>query len=430
MGSAKPAASRSVSTRRFPRALEGRPFRAARQPRRASFAVRPRVVHVINSLNTGGAETQLGRLVGSESSSRLEHLVLPLLEGGPITEQVRAAGALTDVLQVTGARNLVTSPFRLAARLRELRPDVVQGWLLQGNLAATVGAVLGHSSAPVMWNVRWTLYDVGSEKRSTRTLLKVSGGLARHPRCIIFNSQMAVSQHEALGYPSERARVIPNGFDVEQFRPDPAARDAVRRELEIPPDAEVMGMVARYHPMKNHAMSLRAAAYIAERRPGAVFVYAGRGVDADNKELATLIRDLRLGERVRLLGERQDVARLYASFDVYWMSSVARGISEGFPNVIAEAMACGVPCVATDVGDAAPIIGETGRLTAPADWLAFGYATIQLLDAGPAARRRMGEDARARIISDFSLDAVAGAYHDLYLEILADTHQRRAPTGS
>jgi glycosyltransferase involved in cell wall biosynthesis len=387
-------------------------------------------VHIINSLNTGGAETQLARLVVSENSSGLEHLVVPLLEGGAIADRVREVGALTDVLQVTGARNLVTSPFRLAVRLRELRPDVVQGWLLQGNLAASVGVILGHSSAPVMWNVRWTLYDVGSEKRSTRMLLRVSGGLARHPRCIIFNSQMAVSQHAALGYPSDRARVIPNGFDVGQFRPDPAAREAVRRELEIAPDAEVIGMVARYHPMKNHSMSLRAAAHIAERRPSAVFVYAGHGVDADNKELATLIRDLRLGGRVRLLGERQDVARLYASFDVYWMSSVARGISEGFPNVIAEAMACGVPCVATDVGDAAPIIGEAGRLVAPGDWLAFSEATIELLDAGPAMRRRIGEDARARITSDFSLDAVAGAYHDLYLEILADTRQRRAPTGS
>ena len=360
----------------------------------------------------------LARLVGTADSSGFEHIVLPLLEGGSVTEQVREAGALTEPLRVEGPRNLLTAPARLAARLRDLRPDLVQGWLLQGNLAATVGASLGCPRTPVLWNVRWTLYDVASERLSTRALLRLSGRLARHPRRIIFNSQIAVAQHAAIGYPSGRARVIPNGFDAEHFRPNPAARAAVRRELGIPAGAAVVGMVARYHPMKDHAMSLRAAAHLVGRRTDAVFVYAGRGVDAGNEELERLITASGLAGRVRLLGERQDVARLYASFDVYWMSSTARGIAEGFPNAIAEAMACGVPCVVTDIGDAPAIIGQTGRVVPSRDWRAFGDATAELLDAGPATLRALGQEARTRIERDFSLGAMAAAYDALYAEVL------------
>jgi glycosyltransferase involved in cell wall biosynthesis len=278
----------------------------------------------------------------------------------------------------------------------------------------------------VLWNVRWTLYDLASERLATRTLLRVSGRLARQPRRIIFNSQVSVSQHATIGFPQDRARVIPNGFDIERFRPDPAARAAVRGELDIPADAEVVGMVARYHPMKDHAMSLRAAARLVERRPNVIFVYAGRNVDAGNEELSRLVQTMGLGGRVRLLGERQDVARLYASLDVYWMSSVARGIAEGFPNVIAEAMACGVPCVATDIGDAAWIIGQTGRVVESRDWRAFADATAELLESGAATRERLGFEGRQRIERDFSLDAVVGAYHALYVEVLAEYDEGRS----
>jgi len=385
------------------------------------------VVHIINSLSTGGAETMLARVVGAADVSRFEHVVLPLRDGGPLTERLRAAGALTRALHVDGTAHLLTAPVRLGDRLRELRPDLVQGWLLQGNLAATVGASLGRLRAPVLWNVRWTLYDVESERLRTQALLRISGRLARHPAKIIFNSRLSVVQHANIGYPSERASVIPNGFDTEHFHPDPAARVAVRRELDIPADALVLGMVARYHPMKDHAMSLRAAAHLLERRPDAVFVYAGPGVDDDNAELQRLIKANGLTGRVRLLGERQDVERLYPAFDIYWMSSWARGITEGFPNVIAEAMACGVPCVATDIGDAATIIERTGRVVRSRDWRAFGDATAELLDAGPAELARLGNEARARIERDYSLDIVTAAYHALYVDVLTQAQIRARP---
>jgi glycosyltransferase involved in cell wall biosynthesis len=376
-----------------------------------------RIVHVINSLNMGGAETMLARLVSSDAGT-FEHLVLPLLEGGAVTERVRLAGALEAPLRVDGIANLATAPFRLAGRLTSLQPALVHGWLLQGNLAATVGTALARIKTPVLWNVRWTLYDLQSERLRTQALLRLSALLAHHPKQIVFNSRAAVAQHTAIGFPPGKAHVIPNGFDLGRFRPDPEQRAAVRGELKVPAGAMVVGMVARYHPMKDHEVSLRAAARVVARGVDAIFVYAGRNVDDANSALARLIAELGLGARVRLLGERQDVERLYASFDLYWMSSWARGIAEGFPNVIAEAMACGVPCVATDVGDAAWIIGTSGRVVPPRLPQALGDAAAELLATGPDALNRMGLDARARIQRKFALDSVVDAYRALYEEVL------------
>jgi glycosyltransferase involved in cell wall biosynthesis len=331
---------------------------------------------------------------------------------------VRDTGALVEPLRVDGAGTLLTAPYRLAARLKQLRPDVVQGWLLQANIAVTVGAGLARIRAPVCWNVRWTLYDVESEPFRTRVLLGLSGRLARFPARIVYNSRLAVAQHAAIGFPPGRARVIPNGFDLDRLRPDPAARTAVRLELKIPPEAKVVGMLARYHPMKDHETSLRAAAHLVERGVDAVFVYAGSDVDNANADLVGLVQHLGLSDRVRLLGDRSDVARLFASFDLYWMSSLASGIAEGFPSVIAEAMACGVPCVATDSGDAAWIIDQTGRVVPSRQPRALGDAAAELLLLDHDELRRMGCEARARIESEFSLESVIAAYEALYTEVL------------
>jgi glycosyltransferase involved in cell wall biosynthesis len=380
---------------------------------------RPRVVHVINSLAMGGAETMLARIVHAGQTGPFEHVVLPLLPGGGVEDRVRETGAWVEPLGVRGPRNLLTAPYRLAGRLRALEPDLVQGWLLQGNLAAVIGTRLAHVRAPVLWNVRWTLYDVTSEPLRTQALLRLSGLLGRFPERIIYNSRLAVSQHAAIGFPRRLAQVIPNGFDLDRFQPDPAARAAMRLELNVPSSSRVIGMLARYHPMKDHTTSLRAAARVVERGVDAVFVYAGRDVDNTNAELLDLAERLGLSGRVRFLGERQDVARLFASFDLYWMSSLSRGLAEGFPNVIAEAMGAGVPCVATNSGDAAWIIGQTGRTVPAGDPQALGNAAADLLLADPGAFHQMGLDARARIGAEFSLHAVMAAYDALYKDVLA-----------
>lgn len=359
----------------------------------------------------------LARLVTS-SLPDVEHVVVTLLPGGAVEARIRDAGVAIHTVRAAGG-GAVRAAFDLPRRLRTLEPDVVQGWLLQGNLAATYAATVAGLRAPVLWNVRWTLYDMASERWRTRTLLRLSGALSRSPARILYNSRTAVGQHAALGYPARSALVIPNGFDTDRLRPDADAAHEVRAELGIGPSSLIIGMFARFHPMKDHGNSLRAAAHLVQQGIPACFVYAGRGVVHENAELRETIASLGLSSHVRLLGERQDLRRLFAACDVYWMSSWARGIAEGFPNVVGEAMSCGVPCVVTDVGDASWIVGDTGRVVPPRDPVALASAAAELIAGGPGLLRALGAAARARMQAEFSLDRVTGAYLRLYRELAA-----------
>jgi glycosyltransferase involved in cell wall biosynthesis len=209
--------------------------------------------------------------------------------------------------------------------------------------------------------------------------------------------------------------VIGNGFDLLQFAPNDVARHRVRAELGVAPETPLVGIVGRDHPVKDHAGFLRAAAVVLRSIPEATFVLAGRDVDGRNARLVSLVADLGIGDRVRLLGERRDVPALMTALDVVVSSSW----TEAFPNVVGEAMACGVSCVVTDVGDSAWIVGETGRVVRPRDPGALAAAVQGVLTLEPSARRMLGLAARRRVEREFSLGAVADRYEDLYRSVRA-----------
>ena len=211
--------------------------------------------------------------------------------------------------------------------------------------------------------------------------------------------------------------VIPNGFDLEGFKPDSSARVSVRTELGIGPNHPVIGLVARFDPQKDHRSFIDAASILAARLPSAWFVLCGDDVTWDNQELARWIDDAGIRDRVYLLGRRDDIARLLNAFDV---ASLSSAYGEGFPNVVGEAMACGVPCVVTDVGDSAWIVGDTGRVVPIRDPKALADSWLALVEAGQQARQMLGARARARIIEQFDLEVIAGRYAKLYCELAQD----------
>lgn len=380
-------------------------------------ATGPRVAHVINGLETGGAEMMIFKLL---SVTPAPSLVVSLQDLGTIGGRIRALGVEVLQLHMSRSRPSPAAIWRLGRLLSDWRPDVVQGWLLHGNMAATVAAALARLDVPVLWNVRWTLYDLESESLRSRAMLRLSAALSRMPARILYNSGLAAQQHEAIGYRAAGRVVIPNGFDLAHFHPDRGARLELRRELALPADAILVGMLARYHPMKDHANSLRAAALMAEQGVDAHFVYAGREVDPRNSTLVSLAAELGISHRVHLLGERRDTAAVLAGLDLYWMSSWARGVAEGFPNVVGEAMACGVPCVVTDVGDARVVVGETGEVVPPRDSRALAAAAVRMLRRPPAERAAVGAAARERIARDFDIELVARQYHALYMALRRD----------
>jgi len=233
------------------------------------------------------------------------------------------------------------------------------------------------------------------------------------PAAIVVNSEAGRRQYERHGYSPRRWQLISNGFDLKVLRPDPAARNAVRDALRVRADAPLIGLVARFDPLKDHGTFLRAAGVLARTDSAVHFVLIGNGVVPGNALLDRLVRQEGLAGRLHMLGERRDIPWLTAALDISSLSSYA----EGFPNVIGEAMACGVPCVVTDVGDCRVIVGETGVVVPPRDphALAEGWRTLLRMDR--EARSRLGEAARQRIERHFSLRHIVNEYEQLYLSL-------------
>jgi glycosyltransferase involved in cell wall biosynthesis len=367
-----------------------------------------RVAHLITSLDVGGAELTLLQLVTRSDPDRVRHEVIVLKPAGPVGAMLEERKIPVQSLAMT--RNIadLTRLGRLVARLRDRRPAVLQTWLYHADL---LGLLAGRRAGVprVVWNLRASDLDLRARPitRLTRWACARASALVTDA---VVNSTAGLRFHQSLGYRPRRWHLIPNGVDVERFRPDAESRLRLRRELGLDPDTTLVGLVARYDPVKDHATFLRAAARLSVTRPGVHFVLAGRGVEPGTAALTSLVGELGLGDRVRLLGERRDVASVTAALDLAALSST----SEGFPNTVLEAMACGVPCVATAAGDAAAIVGDAGEVVAPRDVPALAAALDRWLALDRGARERAGRRARERVACDFGLDAVVRRYDALY----------------
>lgn len=375
----------------------------------------PSVLHVITGLPIGGAQSALGRLLARIPPERFAQSVVSLGPLGEMGETWRRAGVDVEAL---GMRPSTPDPLafaRLVRLLRRRRPDVVQTWLyhadLLGGLAARIAGV-----QPVLWNLRQSDLDPKVTKWSTRAVVAASAQLSRRiPRAIVCCSGASRSVHAALGYDAARMRVILNGVDLERFRPDPDARALVRAELRVPVDARLVGMAARWHPQKDHETFLLAAAQALRRFPDARFALCGEAVEAGNSRLLGRVRELGLERSVLLLGQRRDMPRFNAALDVAALSSA---FGEGFSNSIVEAMACGAPCVTTDVGDSAAIVGDTGWVAPRRDPAALAGALEAALALSDDALRARGAAARARTAERFDAAVMARAYEEFWAESL------------
>jgi glycosyltransferase involved in cell wall biosynthesis len=295
--------------------------------------------------------------------------------------------------------------------LRQLRPDVLQTWLYHADLAGVVAG--GIARVPrIVWNIRCAELDPRDHPRSLPALLRVLAFLSARPAAIICNSEAGRRAHERIGYRARRWEIIPNGFDTGAVHPTAGARAQLRRALGIRDDAKVVGLLARFHPMKDHITFLEAAAIVTAAHPDIHFVAAGRGVP-DAPPIARWMDGRNVGATVHLLPEQTDGMQFLAALDV----AVSSSYSEAFPNVVAEAMACGIPCVATDVGESTHIVGPTGAIVPPRDPVALAAAINRILDLGLDARQALGAAARERIVSEFSIDRAAVRYDDLYAEL-------------
>lgn len=375
-----------------------------------------RILHVTTGLGVGGAENFLCRLINALRAPSFEHVVISLSPPGPLSALLQASGVRVIDL---GIRPNRPNPFMLVRfrhEVRSFKPVLVQGWMYHGNLASWLACQLVSPRPALAWNVRQTLYGLSHEKRLTRLAIRANRRLSRAPAILIYNSCMSRTQHERYGFHAEHSRVVPNGFDLANWHPAaPGERARIRQRLGIPEDVPVVGHVARLHPMKDHPRFLRTAVRLAERYPGLHLLLVGTGVTSDQPLWRGLVPG-EMGSRFHFLGERSDVASLMRAVDALCVSSAW---GEAFPNVLGEAMASGVPCVATDVGDSAAILGDTGVVVTPGDDAALYRGVCQIIDAGAETRRELGLAARARVQAHYSLGAAVAKYTDLYTSLTA-----------
>ncbi len=375
-------------------------------------ARRIKILHLITGLDTGGAEVSLQRLTGAMARDRFENIVVSLTAPGLLSASIREQGIRVDAIHMPRSLPTPAAIWRLYRLLRLERPDILQTWLYHSDLA---GLLTGRAAGvpAIAWNIRCS--NMGEEYRRgiKGALLRLLAWLSRYPDAVVANSHAGREEHAALGYGPKRWAVLENGFDLDIFKPEMHARASLRSELGLPDDSILIGLVARYDPMKDHEGFMRAAAELLSSEPAVHFVLAGDGIDDGNGELNRLIDRLGIGDQILLLGRREDVPKITAGLDIATCCS----LGEGFPNVVGEAMACAVPCVVTDVGDAARIVGDTGIVVAAGDAAALARGWRDLLAKDAVGRAELGRRALARIEGQYSLSRCVERYQDFYQDL-------------
>ena len=368
-----------------------------------------RIVHVISDLDTGGAEVMVTKLVGRMDREQFSNTVISLTDHGELGDQIEMQGVPVHALGMKRGRVDFAALPRLIRLLKSIRPDIVQSWLYHADFLSTLAVRMAGSSL-LIWNVRCSDMDLTRYRSLTRWIQRILAWWSHNPEAVVVNSQAGKSLHERLGYRPKRWEVIPNGFDLDRFCPRSDVRSAQRKEWGVSDGTVVIGVIARLDPMKDHATFLEAARRLANRRRDVLFVLMGR----DTEKLAAAVAEKGLTDQVRLLGYREDVEQQLPGMDTVCLSSA---FGEGFPNVLGEAMACGIPCVVTDVGDAGSIVGETGLVVPPRNAEVMAEAMMTLVDEGREARRLRGAAARKRIQSEYSLARITDRYQQLYREL-------------
>lgn len=375
-----------------------------------------KVVHIITDLDDGGAEAVLYRLTSAPSS--WEHHVISLTDAGKYGNLLTQKRIQIYCLRINPSCPNPFSLYRLWRLIRRLQPDAIQTWMyhadLLGGLCAKFAGIQN-----IFWGIRNSTLDWQYSKKTTILITRLCAWLSKWiPLKIVCCARKAAHVHQAIGYEQSKCVVIPNGYNIQEFYPTPKARNSLRQAWALPDEQPLIGSVGRFHAQKDYPTLIEALSRLKQKGLPFHCVLVGTNLDEENHQLVSWLEEKDIRSHVTLLGRRNDVAVVMNALDLHILPSA---FGEAFPNVLAEAMACGTPCVTTDVGDAAFLVGETG-------WIVPPRSPDQLADAIEAA---LGEklnapeqwqerqtDCRQRICDHFSLETMAAAYHQLWQEAL------------
>jgi glycosyltransferase involved in cell wall biosynthesis len=382
----------------------------------------PEVLHVLTTLDVGGAQVALLKLLQRIDRDEFPGRVVSLTQADAMAPQLAELGVPVHGL---GMQRGVPDPravVRLSRLIRRVRPDVIQTWMYHSDLLGGLAARIVRGP-PVAWGIRQSDLDPAASPRLTRLVAGACASLSRRvPASIVCCSEASLRVHAGLGYAAERMIVIRTGFDLDRFRPNPHARQAFRTELGIGDDTPVVGLVGRLDPQKDHRTFLLAAGLLLERMPCVQFVLCGKEITEDSSDLVTWASEAGARDSVHLLGPRSDMPQVNAGLDV---ASSSSAYGEGLSNAIGEAMATGVPCVVTDVGDSADLVGRTGRSVPPRDPYALARAWEELLRLPRGERSELGALARRRVAEVANLDVMVRRFAELWSGLAASGRSRQ-----
>ena len=365
---------------------------------------KPRVIHLITGLERGGAERFLYNLICNGLNKKFNNTVVSLMSDGYYGNLLKKKNVPVYSLNMSRGKINFIAAKKLRKIITQNKPDIIQGWMYHGNLAALLGSIMTKRKIKLSWTIRLSLEIFKSMKLSTRTAIKLGSYLSRIPDLIIYNSVRSLYQHRNSGFSEKKDFFIPNGFDTKAWKPDTKIRQSLRESFGISKATKIIGYVGRGDDQKDIPTLFKAFEIVFKKHPNIILVTIGRNL----KKYPTN------NKNIIFLGQRSDVHKIMKSFDLLCLSSKA----EGFPNVIGEAMSTGVACVTTDAGDAKNIVGDTGWVSPPNDPISLAKCLDSALKNSPSKLKECGNIARKKIINNFSIKDVKNQYISLYNSIL------------
>ena len=368
--------------------------------------------HIITSLSDGGAEAVLYRLCTNDTQAK--HIVISLMDMGKYGLMLQEAGIEVHCLNMPAGRIRFAGLSKLHKLLKSLQPNAVQTWMYHADLIGGVVAKLT-GIKNINWGIHHTVLVKGKTKRSTILVAKLCALLSRIiPKKIVCCAHKAAEIHAELGYQKSKMMVIPNGYKLEQFTPNTKVGNEIRQELELTEQEVVLGIVGRFDPLKDHFSLLNALSLLPDSITYRCLL-VGKDLNSANSLLVEEIQCLELQDTILLLDQRSDIPAVMNALDIHILSSM----SEAFPNVLCEAMACGTPCVTTDVGDAAFIVGNTGWVVPAKNPEALAEAILSAVNEKTSNKQswtNRKQACRNRIVENFSIEKMIEKYHQIWEE--------------
>ena len=371
-----------------------------------------RILHVINGLDDGGAEGVLYRICTYDKEH--EHIVLSMQGLGKYGELLIHQGVEVRELNISTFKTLPYATLKFRKVLKETKPDLIQTWMYHANIFAGVLAKIFCYKKPVVWNIRCTIMKLVESGLTTYILIYLGSILSYFiPDCIIVCGNSVKLDHQGIGYKLSKIKTIENGFDLEYFKP-PKKSQNINNSFYT--KGLIVGVLGRFHPQKNHDLAIKACSIAISKNINLKLYLAGSGMTADESELNKSIRKNRMETFTEFFGALKDVRVFFKEIDVLLLSSK---FGEGFPNVLAEAMAYGIPCIATSIGDSKKIIGQTGWVVSNHKPKEIVSAFEEILDMKKnKSWQKMKNSARQRIEQNFSISKMVISYSNCWKEII------------